>query len=83
MVTATRTPRKRGPAPAMPVLSTEGLSEYLDGIPVSTLNHWRCEGKGPDYIKVGPHVRYVIAKVDEWLASLESGDERSTPQKVA
>ena len=36
--------------------------------PYSTMAHWRCEGKGPAYIKVGPRVMYSGADLNRWLA---------------
>ena len=37
--------------------------------PYSTMAHWRCEGRGPAYIKVGPRVMYSGRALNEWLAS--------------
>ena len=35
--------------------------------PYSTMAHWRCEGRGPAYIKVGPRVMYSGADLNRWL----------------
>lgn len=44
------------------------VAEVL-GIPPHTLDVWRSQGKGPDYLKVGRHVRYRWSDVNAWLAS--------------
>ena len=36
---------------------------------VKTLADWRVRGVGPAYARVGRHVRYRPADVDEWLSS--------------
>ncbi len=43
------------------------VAEVL-GIPAHTLDQWRSRGGGPDYHKVGRHVRYDWADVRRWLA---------------
>ena len=35
----------------------------------STLAHWRCEGRGPSYIKVGSRVAYSGKDLNAWLAT--------------
>jgi excisionase family DNA binding protein len=42
------------------------VAEVLN-VPVHTLDQWRSKGKGPNYIKVGRHVRYRWAAVNAWL----------------
>lgn len=37
--------------------------------PYSTLAHWRCEGRGPAYIKLGAKVAYEGKALNEWLRS--------------
>ena len=37
--------------------------------PYSTMAHWRCEGRGPSFIKIGPRVSYRGSALNEWLAS--------------
>jgi len=46
----------------------EETAEYLR-IPKATLYQWRYNGTGPRSIKVGRHIRYRRADVDEWLES--------------
>lgn len=33
-----------------------------------TLAKWRCEGRGPKYVRVGRNIRYRPADVHQWLA---------------
>ena len=37
--------------------------------PYSTLAHWRSEGRGPAYVKIGARVAYSGADLNAWLAS--------------
>ena len=37
--------------------------------PYSTLAHWRSEGRGPAFIKLGSKVAYRGSDLNEWLAS--------------
>ena len=30
--------------------------------PYSTMAHWRCEARGPAYIKIGPRVMYSASR---------------------
>jgi excisionase family DNA binding protein len=50
--------------------SPEDLAQYL-GVPLATLYAWRYRGEGPPALKVGRHLRYRVADVEQWLASLE------------
>ena len=54
-----------------PLAEPPAVAEVL-GVPEHTLAQWRSRGKGPDYIKVGRHVRYRWSAVNMWL------DEQST-----
>jgi excisionase family DNA binding protein len=49
------------------VLATPDEVADVLGVPEHTLAQWRSKGKGPDYIKVGRHVRYRWSAVNEWL----------------
>jgi len=57
--------------------STAEVAAVL-GLPEHTLDVWRSKGKGPAYCKVGRHVRYRWAAVDEWI----SGQEIRTAEAV-
>jgi excisionase family DNA binding protein len=48
-------------------LATPAEVAQVLGIPEHTLAQWRSKGKGPDYIKVGRHVRYRWSDVSTWL----------------
>ena len=37
--------------------------------PYSTMAHWRSEGRGPAFIKIGAKVAYSGQALNEWLAS--------------
>lgn len=39
------------------------------GMPEPTLRHWRNARTGPDYVRVGRHVRYEAAALDAWIAA--------------
>lgn len=49
---------------------------YLAGDPAllvlgrrSTLAHWRSQGRGPAYLKLGSRVAYRGSDLNEWLAA--------------
>lgn len=52
-----------------PLLTINELSQYL-GIPVATIYDWRVDGKGPNALRVGRHLRFKIDDVHEWLNGL-------------
>ncbi len=35
----------------------------------STLAHWRCEGRGPAFIKIGSRVAYRGSDLNAWIES--------------
>ena len=35
--------------------------------PYSTMAHWRCEGRGPAFMKIGPRVMYSGRDLNAWL----------------
>ena len=37
--------------------------------PYSTMAHWRCEGRGPAFIKIGSRVAYSGKALNEWLVA--------------
>jgi len=49
-----------------PILTAQELSAYI-GVPYKTLLAWRVEGFGPPAMKLGRHLRYRKADVDQWL----------------
>lgn len=50
------------------LLSPTDLAAYL-GVPLQTVYAWRCRGGGPPGYRIGKHVRFRQAEVDEWLVS--------------
>lgn len=36
--------------------------------PYSTLAHWRSEGRGPAYVKLGARVAYAGKALNDWIA---------------
>lgn len=38
-------------------LTPKQLSELWD-VPLATLSQWRWNGKGPEFIKIGKHIKY-------------------------
>ena len=49
-----------------PLMTLTELSEML-GVPIETLYGWRHRGEGPVGYRIGRHVRYRRATVEEWL----------------
>ena len=43
--------------------------ELLALAPYSTLAHWRSEGRGPAYVKIGSRVAYSGRALNQWLAT--------------
>lgn len=53
------------------LLNTAELAEWLR-VPVRTIEDWRSRGKcGPNFIRIGGHVRYRRSTIERWLDSLE------------
>jgi hypothetical protein len=61
-------------------MNTEVFAKWLD-IPPATPKQWRWQGKGPRYVKVGRHIRYRRADVEEWLAGGPDDVEDLPPTK--
>ena len=53
------------------------------GISVQTLARWRCEGRGPDYLKIGSRrVAYPADGVSAWLQDCkEAAQARHQPSR--
>ena len=49
------------------LLTIEDLAEYL-GVPVATLYAWRYHREGPPGFRVGRHIRYRWADIEEWIS---------------
>lgn len=48
------------------LLTPKDVSEFL-GIPTKTLANWRSERIGPLPLRIGCHVRYRAADLNEWI----------------
>lgn len=57
------------------LLSPAELAEYL-GVPVDTVYAWRYRGTGPRAFRVGRHLRFREADVQQWL-SAQAADSKS------
>ena len=49
--------------------TVEELAEFAC-VSVTTLYHWRWEGKGPKAIRVGRYLRYPEGDIEKWLEVL-------------
>lgn len=57
-------------------LTVEDLAERL-GVPAATIYRWRTNGTGPPGLRVGRHLRFRIADVEEWeRARVSQGSRR-------
>jgi predicted DNA-binding transcriptional regulator AlpA len=57
----------------MDALLTEvQVSEKLQ-VSLACLRRWRLRGEGPQYLKVGPLVRYRTEDIESWIAELPTG----------
>ena len=56
------------------LLGIQELAEFI-GVPRQTIYRWRGQGRGPKAAKLGRHLRYRQADIDEWLRSqTDNGD---------
>lgn len=49
------------------LLIDEGAAAQMLCCQVKTLQAWRCQGKGPAFIKIGRLVRYNALTVEAWI----------------
>jgi excisionase family DNA binding protein len=54
------------------LLTTREAADYLR-LAITTLEHWRLDGRGPAFCKIGRQVRYRRADVDQWLTEMNEG----------
>jgi predicted DNA-binding transcriptional regulator AlpA len=54
------------------LLMEEEVSEKLQ-VSLACLRRWRLLGEGPQYVKMGPMVRYRPKDIEDWLATLPTG----------
>jgi hypothetical protein len=48
-------------------IDTAGAAQRT-GLAIKTLEIWRCQGRGPAFVKAGRRVVYRVCDLDEWLA---------------
>ena len=48
------------------LLSTKAVSNIIGAKP-QTIARWRCEGSGPEFVKVGSLVRYMMKDIESWI----------------
>ena len=53
-------------------LATKDVSVYL-GISVDTLQLWRGQGIGPQFLRVRRSIRYDMRELDQWMAGIVPG----------
>lgn len=58
------TPQIQAPAK----LNSPDAAEYV-GVANSTMDTWRCLGKGPKFFKAGSRVWYLVSELDAWIES--------------
>lgn len=57
------------------IMSTAEAAARLDAAP-GTLRYWRYMDQGPKSFRVGKHVKYLRADVDEWLDAQRDATSR-------
>lgn len=55
---------------ADPLWTFRDVSQHL-GVPVPSLRRWRMEGRGPQGILMGKHVRFRRSTVLQWVEDQE------------
>jgi excisionase family DNA binding protein len=55
------------------LLTVEDLADYLD-VPVATIYAWRYRRQGPPGFRVGRHLRYRRADVEQWITDRLEAD---------
>lgn len=54
------------PLEALALMTPQEVADFLQ-VPVLTLQTWRAKRKGPRVYRVGRHVRYRRADLEDWL----------------
>lgn len=63
----------------MTLLDTTQAASYLN-IARRTMERWRCEGYGPNFIRIGRVVRYSDSALEDWI---QRQTRTSTSQEAA
>lgn len=68
---------------AAQLLKTRDAAAYT-GFSASTLEKFRCAGKGPRFVRLSGVVRYRPQDLDEWMAGgiVETADSRRQAQQA-
>ena len=62
-----RVPHQRGGMNNLdPLLTAQQLAEYLQ-VPIATIYTWRHRHQGPPGFRVGKHLRFRWADVEDWI----------------
>ncbi|MCL4822113.1 MAG: helix-turn-helix domain-containing protein [Vicinamibacteria bacterium] len=56
-----------------PLLDEGAAGEYLGGLSPRTLQRWRCERRGPRYIRLGKLARYRRSDLDAYIEAQARG----------
>ena len=60
------------------LLNETQVSERLQ-VSLACLRKWRLHGRGPQFVKVGPLVRYRPAAIEQWVEELPTGGNGRRP----
>lgn len=64
--------------------STAEAAKYLGELKPKTLENWRCQGRGPRFLKLGSRVIYTKDELDAFKAScLRSSTSETAFRTVA
>jgi excisionase family DNA binding protein len=55
-----------------PLLSAQQLADYLQ-VPIATIYAWRHRHQGPPGFRVGKHLRFRWADVQDWIGANSTG----------
>jgi len=59
------------------MLDQEDVSRLLK-VSTKTLEYWRCQGIGPNFVKVGKLVRYRMSDLNEFIRELVEKQHRKS-----
>jgi predicted DNA-binding transcriptional regulator AlpA len=60
------------------LLNETQVSERLQ-VSLACLRKWRLHGRGPQFVKVGPLVRYRPEAIEQWVEELPTGGNGRRP----
>ena len=62
-----------------PLLDTPQAARWLGGLPDKTLEAWRCSGDGPEFVKLGRRVFYLLSALKRWR---DQNTHKSTSERA-